>query len=115
MSQAIIRGPIAQRHFTLDKACEEGIGHAHNYDHTTVVISGRLKISYEYNRDGQTITGESGAFGPGETCVIKAGVRHKLIALENNTRYVCVFSHRDFGGVVVETFAAAMNNQQAYD
>jgi quercetin dioxygenase-like cupin family protein len=96
----------------LGKACESHKGHEHNYDHTTIVIRGRIKVCYEYEKDGQTVSGESGEFGPGEDVFIRAKVRHTIKALEDNTVYMCIFSHRDFDGVVVETY---VGNQSAYD
>lgn len=108
-----VLGPIGVRPFTLG-ACESNRGHEHNYDHTTIVIRGRLKVLYEYERDGETIKGESGELGPGQWLVIKAKVRHTLVALEENTHYLCVFSHRDFDGVVVEDYEASMGNHRAY-
>ena len=114
MSDLALIGPVGIRSFTLEKACEANHGHEHNYDHTTIVIRGRLKVLYAYEKDGQTIEGESEEFGQGETIHIRAKVRHTLIALEANTMYMCVFSHRDFNGVVVETYNAACSDK-AYE
>ena len=115
MSDVAILGPIAARRFHLEKACESHQGHEHNYDHTTIIIRGSVKVLYEYEHDGQTLRGESGEFGPGETIHIRAKVKHTIKALEDNTVYLCVFSHRDFDGVVVESYEASMGNQSAYE
>jgi quercetin dioxygenase-like cupin family protein len=112
MSDVAILGPIAARRWVLSKACEANQGHEHNYDHTTIVIHGRVKVLYEYESGGQTVKGESGEFGPGQDIFIRAKVRHTIKALEDNTVYMCIFSHRDFGGVVIETYTG---NQSAYD
>lgn len=114
MGELAVVGPVGLRPFRLEKTCHAAVGHEHNYDHTTIVIRGRLKVYYEYDKDGRAVRGESGEFGQGETIFIRAKVRHTLKALEDNTVYMCVFSHRDFDGVVCETYEAAMGNQAAY-
>lgn len=114
MSDLIIAGPVGIRPMHLDRACQQNVGHEHNYDHTTIVIRGRVKVLYSYMRDGQLIEGESEEYAAGETIEIRAKVRHTIIALENDTLYFCVFSHRDFNGVVCERYEAAMGNQEAY-
>lgn len=112
MSEGLkITGPIATRAFDMPKACQAFDGHAHNYDHVTIVVRGRIKVSYSYEKDGQTVTGESGEFGPGEMVTIKAGVRHTIKPLEDNTSYLCVFSHRDLDGLVTQAYTG---NQRAY-
>lgn len=104
-------GPVGIRQIHLEKQCESHQGHQHNYDHTTVIIRGRVKVQYRYEKDGQTVEGESEEFGQGETIFIRKNVFHTIIALEDNTLYFCVFSHRDFDGIVTETY---VGNQRAY-
>lgn len=111
MSDLIVNGPIAYRSFRLARVCEAHEGHTHNYDHATIVIRGRLKVRYRYERDGQLIEGESQEFGQGDVVTIKAGVYHTLKALEPNTLYHCVFSHRDFDGLVSQTY---VGHDEAY-
>lgn len=114
MSDLAIVGPVGIRRMHLEHACEANIGHEHNYDHTTIVIRGRVRVLYRYVRDGQEVEGETAEFGPGETIFIRAKVRHTIKALTDDVVYMCVFSHRDFGGVVVESYEASMGNQRAY-
>lgn len=111
MSHEVLEGPIFRRMYQLDRACESKQGHKHNYDHVTLVLRGRLKVLYSYEKDGKTVEGEAGEFGQGESVTILKHVHHTLIALEDNTIYVCVFSHRDFDGVVVERY---VGNTEAY-
>jgi len=111
MSQVCIVGPIGVRPFALDKACEAHEGHTHNYDHAMIVIRGRLKVTYRYERDGKIVEGETREYGSGETLVVKADVFHTVKALEPDTVYHCVFSHRDFDGLVTQTYTG---NQRAY-
>lgn len=97
-------GPIGSRTFVLAGVCEESVGHEHNYDHVTIVIRGRLRVSYSFEEGGKAVEGVSREFGPGDEVLVKAGVRHTLKALEPNTVYKCVFSHRDFDGLVTQTY-----------
>jgi len=107
-----LAGPIGYRQFHLDKTCESHQGHEHKYDHTTIIIRGRVKVFYSYEKDGQKVEGESEEYGQGETIHIKKNVHHKIKALEDNTQYWCVFSHRDFDGIVCEHY---VGNQEAYN
>src|SRR5262245_57708947 len=105
MDLAIIRdGPVGYRKFTLEKVCEANEGHKHNYDHVTIVIRGRIKVLYRYKQDGKLVEGESKEFGPGEVVTIKAEVHHTIKSLEPNSQYLCVFSHRDFDGLVTQSY-----------
>lgn len=104
-------GPVGIRGFHLEQACQAHEGHTHNYDHTTIVIAGRVKVTYRYERDGDLVEGETREFGPGEAIAIQADVHHTVKALEPGTHYLCVFSHRDFGGLVTQSY---VGNQEAY-
>lgn len=99
-----IIGPIGTRDFVLDKICEESVGHEHNYDHITLVIRGRLRIKYSYTENDKLVEGESRDYSQGEKILIKANVRHTVKALEDNTLYTCIFSHRDFDGLVTQNY-----------
>ena len=107
-----ITGPIGYRKHFLEKTCQENQGHEHNYDHATIVISGKIKILYNYIKDGKLINGESKEFSIGEVIHIKANVKHTIKALEDNTMYMCIFSHRDFDGLVTQTY---IGNASAYN
>lgn len=109
MSDLAIIGPVGIRPMHLERACETNVGHEHNYDHTTIILRGRVKVLYRYVKDGQEIEGESEEYGQGETIHIRAKVRHTIKALTDNVLYYCVFSHRDFDGVVCERYEQAMN------
>lgn len=110
-TDAIIAGPVAFRQFNLGKACESHQQHEHNKDHVTFITNGSVKIIYEYEKDGETIKGETGIFSKDQYVTIKAGVRHNVKALEDNTTYLCIFSHVDFNGIVIETY---IGNHEAY-
>lgn len=98
-----IVGPIGVRQFVLEEKCQESEGHEHNYDHTTFVHRGRLRVTM-----GERVN----EYAAGEFVVIPAGMRHTLKALEPNTVYYCIFSHRDFDGLVTQRY---IGNVRAYD
>ena len=110
MDLAIV-GPIGVRRHVLEKTCNESEGHEHNYDHTTIVIRGSIRVTYSYPKDGEIAAGESREFAAGELIEIKANVHHTIKALEDNTVYYCIFSHRDFDGLVTQKY---VGNSQAY-
>lgn len=97
-------GPVSLRTFDLEKKCQENEQHAHNYDHTTIVVAGGIKVFYEYEDKGETVKGESGEYHQGEAVCIKAGVRHTVKALVDNTKYMCIFSHRDLDGLITQSY-----------
>ena len=97
-NEAEIVGPLAIRRFHAPNACQAHVGHEHNYDHDTFVLQGRIKVLYG---DGT----ESREVGPLDgPILIKAGVRHTVKALVDDTHFICVYPHRDFDGQVVEHY-----------
>ncbi len=94
-----VLGPVACRSFELKKKCEENQGHRHNYDHVTFVQAGSLKVFWKTAPDDPE--NESRVFKVGEFFLVKKDVYHRIKAMKPGTRYVCVFTHRDFGGETV--------------
>lgn len=112
MTLALI-GPVGIRRELLEKVCNESVGHEHNYDHTTIVIRGRLRITYhQLQADGSWAVSKVEEASQGAAVFIAAGLRHTLKALDDNTQYMCVFSHRDFDGLVTQDY---VGNVRAYD
>lgn len=56
--------------------------HSHAWDHGHLVASGAMRVFI----DGQAL----GDYGPGEMIEIKAGKKHVLLALEDNTVGCCI-------------------------
>lgn len=76
-------------------------GHEHHFDHVTYCANGALSVERE-GLDGRVETTEVRV---GDLpLLIKAGVTHKLTALENNTIYHCIYAHRLPSGEVTETY-----------
>lgn len=105
-----VLGPIGYRPFTLEKVCQESTGHKHNYDHVTYLLRGKVRVTYSYEADGKTVTGEREYEAP-ERILIKKDVHHTIKALTDNVVYDCVFSHRDFDGLVTQKY----QNMKAYE
>lgn len=109
---AAIKGPVGYRQFVLEKTCNINEGHKHNYDHNTIVIRGSLRVTYKDEIDGKVIESESRDFYQGEHVHIAKGRYHSIKALEDNTIYQCIFSHRDWDGNIIQSY---IGNVQAYN
>ena len=77
---------IKQMEFQFAGDREEG--HAHLFDHLTLLASGRLRL---------TALGKSTEFTAPHHIFIKAGVVHELEALEDNTVVHCIHGIREKG------------------
>ena len=99
-----ILGPFQIREFTLAKECEASEGHQHHYDHVTVGIAGRVQVTAKWKEGDQWIEDAPRVFLPGQFFNVKAEVFHTLKALDAGTKYVCMFSHRDFDGQIVQEY-----------
>lgn len=105
-----VLGPVGMRRFVLERKCQEDKGHTHNYDHVTFVQRGRVKVFYI--KPGEDTEYESREFPAGSIFLVKAHVHHRIKAMEPNTAYACVFTHRDFDeGEVVQEYNG---NPEAY-
>lgn len=91
----VVTGPVATRTVTLTRDCGAYEGHEHKYDHTTMAVVGRIRISTD---------AESVELNPGDEFATRAGVKHTVEPLDEQCVYKCVYSHRDFNGVVSQTY-----------
>lgn len=73
-----------QMHF--EKAGDIESGHAHQFDHCTLLAVGSLTV---------TVNGNSRDFKAPQMIYIKAGEYHELKALEDNTVAYCIHALRD--------------------
>jgi quercetin dioxygenase-like cupin family protein len=71
-------------HFVQAGDREEG--HAHCFDHLTLLASGKIRIA---------ALGKFNDFTAPHHIFIKAGVEHELLALEDNTTVHCIHAIRD--------------------
>jgi hypothetical protein len=111
MQNELLSGPVFSRRFVLEHQCQESVGHAHNYDHSTLVLRGRILVISHEHRGEELIEVGRQEYGWGERCPMPAHRHHTIKALEPNTVYDCEFSHRDFDGLVSQRY---VGNQQAY-
>ncbi len=110
MSEIIHLGHKACRHFSLPRECQENQGHLHHYDHLTIVQAGAVKVFYR--KEGEIQEQESHVFRCGEFFPVMRNVYHRIKAMEPNTRYACVFDHRDHEGKSVQEYHG---HDEAYD
>lgn len=80
-------------------------GHAHNFDHTTIVFKGAMllrEVSGE-RREIMLRAPSVGYSGPSHA-LVAGGVFHEIKALEDDTIFWCVYAHRNPQGDVVQEY-----------
>lgn len=95
-----VSGNIYIRPVRLAKEGDILPGHKHNFDHTTFVISGRVKV---------VATCDEGChwekeFDSGEFFLVKKDWKHQITALTDGVRFACIYSHRTPQGEVTEKY-----------
>lgn len=108
-----ISGNIFIRQHTLALG-QATIGHRHNFDHTTYVVRGSIKIEeLEITRidesgsplDFKSVREVIKKASDGHNWVlIKANVHHRLTALEDESMYHCIYSHITPQGEIVQDY-----------
>lgn len=74
------------RHMVFEKAGDIEEGHAHVFDHQTLVAKGSIKIK---------ANGKETVFAAPHCVYIKADVEHELTAMEDDTVVYCIHALRD--------------------
>lgn len=96
-------GNIFIRQMAFAKAGDVVNGHTHNFDHTTYVVRGSLRIEkLDGGRVVQTI--EKKASDGHNWALIKAGVCHRITAMEDDSMGHCIYAHRNPQGEVVQEY-----------
>jgi quercetin dioxygenase-like cupin family protein len=99
-----ISGNIFIREMRLERAGDEIVGHRHNFDHTTYVAAGALRID-QLDDDGAVLRSvEKRATDGHNWALIKAGVAHRITALMDGSIGHCIYAHRNPQGDVVEHY-----------
>lgn len=75
-------------------------GHTHNFDHTTIFFKGSFHVKAKLP-NGTIIERD---FTAPAHCLILADVEHEITALEDNSEFWCVYSHRSPQGDVVQEY-----------
>ncbi len=96
----LVLGNVFIRPMVFEKAGNVVEGHAHNFDHVTYVAKGSLKIE---KLDGETVVAAvvKKASEQYNSVLIKAGVCHRLTALEDGSIGHCIYAHRTAQGTEV--------------
>lgn len=101
-----VSGNIYIREMPFVKAGDIVNGHTHNFDHTTYVVRGSVLVE-SLNPDNTVKQSAVKRAQDGQNWVlIKAEVKHRITALEDNCMAHCVYAHRipmgltaDHGGI----------------
>lgn len=94
-----VSGNVFIRPNTMSKAGDLIQGHKHNFDHTSIVFKGSVRVKALL--PAGAIEREFKA--PAHFLVLK-GVEHEITALEDGTEFWCVYSHREPQGDVVQEY-----------
>jgi hypothetical protein len=84
------------------KKYEGNDGHAHKFDHVTLLCQGKVKVEIEGY--------EPKEFTAPTFIIIKKEHLHKITALEDNTIYYCIFALRGIDGEVVDDIYGAQHD-----
>lgn len=98
-----IQGNIFVREMYFAKAGDVVEGHRHNFDHTTYVARGALRIE-SLADDGSVLRSVEKRAGGLNFVLIKAGVQHRITALEDDSMGHCIYAHRTPQGDVVQEY-----------
>jgi hypothetical protein len=93
-----VSGNVFIRPNVLENAGEYIDGHTHNFDHTSIVFTGAVRVTQK-TPDGNEFTQE---FHAPAHFLVKANYSHLIEALEDKTVVWCVYSHRNAQGDVIE-------------
>lgn len=97
-----VSGNIFIREMGFEKAGDVVAGHTHNFDHTTYIVRGSVRIE-SLNADGSVKQATVKRAADGHNWVlIKADVLHRITALEDASLGHCIFAHRNPQGEVVQ-------------
>lgn len=88
-----VSGNVFIRPMHLRAVGEKIIGHTHNFDHTSIVFKGVVRIKAVLP-DGRLVEREFGEGRATRHALIKAGVSHEIEALTEDAEVWCVYSHR---------------------
>ena len=92
-------GNIFIRPTVFQKAGEKINGHEHQFDHTSIVFTGSVRVKAVFPETGKEVTQE---FHAPAHFLVKANVKHEITALEDGTIFWCVYAHRTPQGDVVQ-------------
>lgn len=99
-----VSGNIFIRPNPLPRAGDCCPGHKHNFDHTTIVFKGAVRVVAKLP-DGSVIERSFGeGMQNGRHFLVKADTEHDITALVDDTEFWCVYSHRTAQGDVIQHY-----------
>ena len=99
-----VSGNIFIRQMHFENAGDAIEGHEHNFDHTTYVVRGALRFE-KLDASGNVERSIEKRAAEGHNWIlIKAGVRHRITALEDHSMGHCIYSHRSPQGEIVQEY-----------
>lgn len=104
MSTDLVSGNIYVRQMVLAKDGDIIDGHGHNFDHTTYIPRGGARFDLLGETDEVLKTVVKRATDGYNFILIRAGVRHRITATEDNTLLHCVYAHRNPQGDIVQEY-----------
>ncbi len=99
-----VSGNVFIREMFFEKSEQSRDGHKHNFDHTTYVVRGALRFERLAEDGSITHTIRKRASDGHNWVLIKAGVKHRIIAEEDNSLGHCIYSHRNSQGEIVQEY-----------
>jgi hypothetical protein len=90
---------VYSRLMHFKKAGDQEQGHYHEYDHGTLLASGRLLVEKETPEGGTTVK----EFIAPTFIMIEKGATHRLTALEDNTVATCIHALKTVEGEIVDS------------
>lgn len=81
---------LFSRMMYFEKTGDIEVGHTHQFDHLTLLASGKLRV---------TVAGQVTEFTAPHMIYIRADQVHELVALADNTVAYCIHALRDGNGV----------------
>lgn len=100
MSEEIACGNIFIRKNYLPNVGDSVDGHTHNFDHTTLFQRGSFHVKAVLP-DGTVVERD---FVAPTFALIKAEVKHEIVATSPNSEFWCVYSHRTAQGDIVQEY-----------
>lgn len=94
-----VSGNVFIRPHRLNKG-EAMDGHKHNFDHTTIVFTGSVRVEATLP-DGDVVVRQ---FTAPSHFLVRAEVTHRIESLEKGTQIWCVYSHRNPQGEIVQDY-----------
>jgi hypothetical protein len=83
-------------HYMKDLGQTNGEGHYHKFDHVSLLVKGSIRLEVEGFKPTR--------YTAPTFVIIKKEHKHKIIALEDETIYFCVFALRDIDGNITDIY-----------